>query len=66
MIMYLKVLNISLCIYVVNAKLLSMDWSPLNRLDPTCDDSMLALVKFYISYCHAFIIDCLNIAFLEF
>ena len=48
-IMYLKVFNVSLCIHVVLVKLSSMDWSPLYRLGPRCDDSMLAMVKFYIA-----------------
>ena len=64
--MCLKMFTVSLCTYVVDDKLPSMDWSPLCRLDPRCDNSMLVLVKFCTSYCPDFSIKCLNVAFLEF
>ena len=64
--MFLYVFNNSFCINVVLDKLPSMDWSPLCRLDPRCDNSMLVLVKFCTSYCPDFSIKCLNVAFLEF
>ena len=64
--MFLKVFTVSFCIDVVLDKLPGMDWSPLYRLGPRCDDSMLVLVKSCISYCHAFPINCLNVAFFEF
>ena len=62
----LNVFKDSLCIYVALDKLPSMDWIPLYRLDPRCDDRMIVLVMFCISYYHAFPINFLNDAFLKF
>ena len=65
-ILYLKMFYVSLCINVVLDKFPNINWIPLYRLDPRCEDRMLVLVMFSISCCHNFPVNCLRVEFLEF